>query len=86
MDDSTTKIWLKNIDSADLSDGAYSNLSVIKLSKEDYDNLLLNDKLCESALYFVSSEFIDAYGQQIKNVRMEDGTYEGIVATKTYVD
>lgn len=34
----------------------------------------------------MSSEFIDAYGQQIKNVRMEDGTYEGTAATKTYVD
>jgi hypothetical protein len=36
--DSTTKTWIKNLDDSALSDGAYSNLSVMKLTKEDYDN------------------------------------------------
>ena len=65
------------------------DLSVIKLPKEKYDDLVSTNEICESAIYIVSSDFIDAYGQVLSNLTMGDGevlSCKDIATTKTYVD
>lgn len=48
--------------------------------------MVLDENLCESALYVVSSDYIDAYAHEIRRVTMENGLYEGNVTSKPYVD
>lgn len=80
------KIWIKNpTGDATLSAGAYSNLSVIKLPKEEYEQKVIDGTLNESCLYVVSSDYIDAYGEPLCNLTMPEG-YEGVAVTKPYVD
>ena len=65
------------------------DLSVYKLSKEDYDKAVSSNAICESAIYIVSSDFIDAYGQVLSNLTMGNGevlSCKDIATTKTYVD
>ena len=65
------KVWVKN----DLTaEGEYGNLSVVKISKDDYEALvaLSGDTLSNNVLYVIDSDYEDAYGQQIKN--LADGT------------
>ena len=62
-----------------------SDLSIIKISKDEYELSVANDcDLCSNVLYVVESDFIDAYGQQIKNISgpsdLSDAT------NKKYVD
>jgi hypothetical protein len=60
------KIFIVNPD-VNLSD--YSDLSVVKLRKEEYETLVANeDSLDPRTIYIVNSEVIDAYGQKIQNV------------------
>lgn len=47
---------------------SYSDLSIIKLSSDEYVNLLISNALISNAIYIVEKDYIDAYGQQIKNV------------------
>lgn len=80
------KIWIKNpTGDATLSEGAYSDLSVIKLPKEEYEQKVIDGTLNESCLYVVSSDYIDAYGEPLCNLTMPEG-YEGVAVTKPYVD
>ena len=46
----------------------YSDLSVIKLSAFEYDQLVADDQTLSNNLYIIEDEFEDAYGQQIKNL------------------
>lgn len=65
------KVWVKN----DLTaEGKYGDLSVMKISKDDYEALvaLSGDTLSNNVLYVIDSDYEDAYGQQIKNIA--DGT------------
>ena len=65
------------------------DLSVYKLSKEDYDKAVSSNAICESAIYIVSSDFIDAYGQVLSNLTMGNDevlSCKDIATTKTYVD
>lgn len=81
------KVYLKNpTDKSTLSSGDYSDLSVIKLQKDEYEKMVIDGTVNESCLYVVSSDYIDAYGEQLCNLTMQDGGYEGIAATKPYVD
>lgn len=68
----SSKIWIKSADLEELKDGAYSDLSVVKLNKTDYENLDRVHQLSERTIYIVSSDYIDAYGQPVKNIRMSD--------------
>ena len=80
------KIWIKNPTGDEtLSEGAYSDLSVIKLPKEEYEQKVIDGTLNESCLYVVSSDYIDAYGEPLCNLTMPEG-YEGVAVTKPYVD
>ena len=62
----STKIYIENPDK-DLS--GYSDLSVVKISKKDYDNLVSEGGTDERTIYIVESNVIDAYGEKIVNVQ-----------------
>ena len=65
------KVWVKNELTAE---GEYGDLSVMEISKDDYEALvaLSGDILSNNVLYIIDSDYEDAYGQQIKNIA--DGT------------
>lgn len=66
------------------SDSYSSSLSVIKLTNEEYGNLVLNDQINESALYVIDDDHVDARGQRITNVSTPISSYDA--TTKQYVD
>ena len=71
--------------------GDFTNLSVIKISKDDYEQAVVDAAnngvdLSNNVLYVISSDYIDAYGQQIKNVVMEDDNTLSEAATQHYVE
>lgn len=73
------------------TNGKYSNLSVIKISKDDYENLVTNAMsegidLSNDVLYIVSSDYIDAYEKCIKNLVMTDDDIPSEAVNKHYVD
>lgn len=83
------KVWIKNPDSEMYADGAFSNLSVVKLTAEEYyqkvadyarDNITLND----GTLYVLSSNEINAYGEKIINVATPTAAADA--ANKEYID
>lgn len=76
------KIYIEDKISSEIS--GYSNLSVIKLSSNEYQDLVDGDTASPSVLYVVESDFINAYGQQIKNLSTPDLSSDA--ATKGYVD
>ena len=85
------KVWIKDITNTVLSDGDFTNLSVIKIAKDEYDTLVADksEMLSGNTLYIVDSDYIDAYGQQLCNLTMSNDSaksYVGIAATNTYVD
>ena len=85
------KVWIKDITNTVLSDGDFTNLSVVKIAKDEYDTLVADksEMLSGNTLYIVDSDYIDAYGQQLCNLTMSNDSaksYIGIAATNTYVD
>ena len=66
----------------------HSDLSIVKISKEEYDNLNASDHslLCANTLYVVEADYIDAYGQVISNLVMTDNTNPSEATNKDYVD
>ncbi len=85
------KVWIKDITNTVLSDGDFTNLSVVKIAKDEYDTLVADksEMLSGNTLYIVDSDYIDAYGQQLCNLTMSNDSaksYVGIAATNTYVD
>jgi hypothetical protein len=49
-------------------DGTKADLSVCKISQSEYNKLVQNESCLSNTLYVVESDYIDAYGQQIKNI------------------
>ncbi len=49
-------------------DGQLANVNMVHISKEDYEQLVVTSSTVSSTLYIVSSDVIDAYGQQISNL------------------
>lgn len=45
-----------------------TDLSIIKLSSDEYEQIIANDQELSNALYIVEDSFENAYGQQIKFV------------------
>ena len=76
------KIYIEDKISSEIS--GYSDLSVIKLSSNEYQDLVDSDATLSNALYIVDSDIIDAYGQQMKN--LGDPTESSDATTKGYVD
>ena len=63
---------------------AIQTLSVVNIAENDYYDLVANDKIDETTIYIVSSDFINAYGQQMKN--LDAPVDDNDAATKNYVD
>ena len=61
-----------------------NDLSVVKLNADEYANLLIGGQLLSNALYVVEDDYIDAYGQQLKNLASPTDLSDA--ATKEYVD
>lgn len=64
----------------------YTNLSVIKLTVEDYMKLVTEDKCLSNVLYVTSADYEECYGRVLSNVTMTDDDVESEAATKHYVD
>lgn len=64
----------------------YTNLSVIKLTVEDYMELVTEDKCLSNVLYITSADYEECYGRVLSNVTMTDDDVESEAATKHYVD
>jgi hypothetical protein len=63
----SSKIWIEDKVSNDIC--AYSDLSIVKVNKDEYEDLAIGPIcLCANVLYVVEADYIDAYGQEIKNV------------------
>ena len=62
----------------------YSDLSVVKLGANEYASLLTSDALLSNAIYIIKDDYIDAYGQQMKNLAAPSDLSDA--ATKGYVD
>ena len=56
------------IDDHILSSSGYSDLSVIRLSASEYDELMAGGNILSNAVYVVERDFEDAYGRQMKNM------------------
>lgn len=81
----STKVFIKDINSETYKDGAYGNLSVIKINEEEYIEKVANGTLLnDGVLYVISSDHINAYGQKIVN--LAEPTVDSDAATKNYVD
>jgi len=65
----STKIWVEDLPEYSTVSG-YSDLSVVKIKKEDYDAKVASgaDQLSGSILYILDSPIIDAYGQVLSNL------------------
>jgi hypothetical protein len=48
--------------------GEKADFSVCKISQSEYNELVRNESCLSNTLYVVESDYIDACGQQIKNV------------------
>ena len=60
------------------------SLSAIHISQDDFYQKVVNDQILSNELYIVSSEYVDAYGEQIKNVATPTDLSDA--TTKEYVD
>ena len=62
------KIWIYD-KTTDDSIPVSTSLSVVKINKDDFeDEIIKNVTLNNNTLYIVESDYIDAYGEEIKNV------------------
>ena len=86
----SSKIWIKDLndDGSTLTAGNMDALSVIKITKDDFDTQVATGTLTMSSntLYVVSSDYIDAYGQQLCNLTMTEDMVASEAANKHYVD
>lgn len=64
--------------------GAKADLSVCAVSDAEYERLALEGACLSNVIYVVSSDYVNAYGQQLKNLAAP--TDPGDAATKEYVD
>ena len=80
----SSKIFVRNFDEDGNEVGAYTDLSVVKIDKDAYDLSVIGDTLLSNVLYMLQSNYVDAYGQQLKNLatptELSDAT------PKKYVD
>ena len=68
----SSKIFIDNrIDEGGIK--GTSDLSIVKLSKDEFDERVVTyNQLSDNILYIVDSDYIDAYGQIMKNLTMSD--------------
>ena len=80
----SSKIFVRNFDEDGNEVGAYTDLSVVKIDKDAYDLGVIGGTLLSNVLYILQANYVDAYGQQLKNLaaptELSDAT------PKKYVD
>lgn len=65
------------------------DLSVVKIPLSDYELSVVGGTLSDNILYITEEDYLDMYGRQICSLTMSDNEmekYEGVAATKTYID
>ena len=65
-------------------DGVKADLSVCYMSDVDYHQLVAKDRCEANVIYVVSSDCINAYGEQVKNLATPTDPTDA--TTKQYVD
>ena len=82
----SNKIYID--DRVDKDINGTSDLSIVKISKKDYDSTvaLKTTPLSVNVLYVVDSDYIDAYGQVIRNLTMDEDLIVSEATNKHYVD
>jgi len=49
-------------------DNVKADVNLQHISQKDYEQLVVDDATLSNALYVVSADYVESYGQQIKNV------------------
>ena len=80
----SSKIFVRNFDEDGNEVGAYTDLSVVKIDKDAYDLGVIDDTLLSNVLYILQANYVDAYGQQLKNLATP--TEQSDATPKKYVD
>ena len=80
----SSKIFVRNFDEDGNEVGAYTDLSVVKIDKDAYDLGVIGDTLLSNVLYILQANYVDAYGQQLKN--LASPTELSDATPKKYVD
>ena len=80
----SSKIFVRNFDEDGNEVGAYTDLSVVKIDKDAYDLGVIDDTLLSNVLYMLQANYVDAYGQQLKNLATP--TEQSDATPKKYVD
>ena len=65
-------------------DNEHADANILHVSQEEYNQLVADDATLSNTVYVISSDYIEAYGQQVKN--LADPTELSDAATKGYVD
>lgn len=71
----SSKIWIKDPTVAELSAGKHSDLSVIKLTPDEYISALSSDTIGDKTLYVLCADYVDAFGQVISNAVNTSAAY-----------
>jgi len=50
-------------------DGGRADVDIRHISKDDYEALVARGAALSNTLYLVSADYVDAYGQQIRNIQ-----------------
>lgn len=84
--DLSNKIYIE--DRVDSSISGTTDLSIIKLSKDEFDEgvALGTMPLSGNIMYVVDSDYIDAYGEQLCNLTMPEDSIPTVATNKHYVD
>ena len=80
----SSKIFVRNFDEDGNEVGAYTDLSVVKIDKDAYDLSVIDGTLLSNVLYILQANYVDAYGQQLKNLATP--TEQSDATPKKYVD
>ena len=80
----SSKIFVRNFDEDGNEVGAYTDLSVVKIDKDAYDLGVIGGTLLSNVLYILQANYVDAYGQQLKNLATP--TEQSDATPKKYVD
>ena len=65
-------------------DNVKADVNMVHISLDDYNEKLVGGEILSNELYVISADYVETYGQQIKNVA--DPTDLSDAATKGYVD
>ena len=64
-----TSYLLNDVSKSSVSvDNVHADVNLQHISREDYAQLIVDNNVLSNTLYIVSGDYIETYGQQIKNV------------------